>query len=620
LTTAPPREANGLALADLHRKVASTAGRVVEVAAARERDDLAGALRAELDSRAEASTVVVVAGETKRGKSSLINALLGQPDLLPVDADIATGAYILVRHGPRTSAAVLLDESPAGREVPVEELAEWVTPRANPDNVKGVRGVVVSLDHPLLAQGVVLVDTPGTGGLEAAHGAVTKAALRTADVLIFVVDASAPLSRPELRFLEESTDRIETVIFALTKRDAYRGWEQVLADDRALLAQTRYARAPFFPVSSTLALDAVSLPARDELHRLMRTESGLDDLEAALSAHAVGAGLALRTANLLRLAQSVLQRLDELEQAVIQAAGEDAGASGAELQAAQRRAAEFRAKRTQGWRVFEREMRAVAQDADLDLNRALADLRTRYETKIADGDTKGIAAALEHELRAIMLTVNVSLAHRVAEALVSLRGALDVEGLQNVDLDPITVGDNRDAALPALKPKPTGGGVIDAFASVSPAYMVTMAGVSFLGMSAVLVAGPLGLLLGGAIWTKRKSMQHQQQARGLLMEAVDWARRELPPALRDELSGLRDAVEAELLAAVERRERELADGIAECERMARQGAEERKRRRAAAVERRKHVVELRSGVAALRAELGRAASVTPPQQQHAAPA
>ena len=82
-----------------------------------------------------------------------------------------------------------------------DELRRWVTERGNPDNRLNVEQVEVRLPHPLLERGIVLIDTPGIGGLNAAHAAATLAFLPVADALVFVTDASAELTAPELEFL-----------------------------------------------------------------------------------------------------------------------------------------------------------------------------------------------------------------------------------------------------------------------------------------------------------------------------------------------------------------------------------------------------------------------------------
>ena len=112
---------------DARRELEAVAKKVAELAEARGRHDLAGDIRTELTSRREPATVVLVAGEAKRGKSSLINALLGR-ELLPADADLATSAHVIVRYGPSTSVLVLHAQNPAGEEVALEDLAAWATP------------------------------------------------------------------------------------------------------------------------------------------------------------------------------------------------------------------------------------------------------------------------------------------------------------------------------------------------------------------------------------------------------------------------------------------------------------------------------------------------------------
>ena len=66
--------------------------------------------------------------------------------------------------------------------------------------------------------------------------------MERATALLFVVDASAPFSQPELDFLIEASKRVNFVMFALTKTDAYPGWRTILADDQAQLQ----AHAPRF--------------------------------------------------------------------------------------------------------------------------------------------------------------------------------------------------------------------------------------------------------------------------------------------------------------------------------------------------------------------------------------
>ena len=235
--------------------------------------ELAGRIEIDAGGSADRPANVVVVGEKKRGKSSLLNALVGERDLLPVDADVATSCFLTLRHGAGERVVAHDAEHPDGVEIGRDEIAEYASVEGNrdPDDDErllheGVTSVDVELDDPLLARGLVLVDTPGVGGLEAGHTEVTLATLRRADALVFVVDPDSPLRTPELRFLERATERIATVVFVMTKIDLYPGWQRILDDNRELVARhaPAFAGRPWAPVSSELRLEALELAARGD--------------------------------------------------------------------------------------------------------------------------------------------------------------------------------------------------------------------------------------------------------------------------------------------------------------------------------------------------------------------
>jgi GTP-binding protein EngB required for normal cell division len=213
----------------------------------------AATVRLALDRASAGLVTVVVAGETKRGKSALINALLGRPNLCPVDADVATNCYIEITEAPKPYVRVIRAGDKEPLSVDFDEISEWATMTGNPDNEKGVRCVQIGLSDASL-HGLRLIDTPGVGGLTAAHAQLTLEVLREADALLFVIDVDAPLLAPELRFLERAADRIGSVIIALTKIDAERHWERLLETDRSLLQRhsVRLRDVPIVPVSSLL--------------------------------------------------------------------------------------------------------------------------------------------------------------------------------------------------------------------------------------------------------------------------------------------------------------------------------------------------------------------------------
>ncbi len=224
------------------------------------RDDLANRLVVAAARVRRPATIVCVVGEFKQGKSSLINAMLGL-DVCPVDDDIATSATTLLRFGDEPSVVV---RRRRGDGVTVERvdpatLADWVTEGGNPDNSRGVERVDITLPHPLLANGLVIVDTPGMGGLGAGHAAATLSFLPFADGLIFVSDASSELSAPEVEFLASATGLCPNVVFALAKIDLYPSWRRIETINARLLHDQ--ADAPVVvPVSSVLTPTGSELP------------------------------------------------------------------------------------------------------------------------------------------------------------------------------------------------------------------------------------------------------------------------------------------------------------------------------------------------------------------------
>jgi predicted GTPase len=142
---------------------------------------------------------LVVAGEFKRGKSTVINALLGA-NLLPTGVVPLTSVVALMQYGEHPLVTVVF-ENGQERTVDLDALPEYVTERGNPRNVKGVREVAVSYPAEWLKGGIRLVDTPGIGSVHQHNTDLTFQYLPQADAVIFVASVDQPVSRAELDFL-----------------------------------------------------------------------------------------------------------------------------------------------------------------------------------------------------------------------------------------------------------------------------------------------------------------------------------------------------------------------------------------------------------------------------------
>jgi GTP-binding protein EngB required for normal cell division len=169
------------------------------------------------DKLAGLGVYVAVVGEFKRGKTTLINALLGAP-LLPTGVIPVTAVPALVRFGLQPRAMLrFLDDSEV--EVDLPTLAEYLTEQQNPGNRKGVREAVIEYPAGLLESGIVLVDTPGTGSVHVHNTEATAAFLPRVDVALLVLSADAPLSESETRLFGEVTETAANVAVCLNKVD-----------------------------------------------------------------------------------------------------------------------------------------------------------------------------------------------------------------------------------------------------------------------------------------------------------------------------------------------------------------------------------------------------------------
>ncbi|MGH9138747.1 MAG: dynamin family protein, partial [Acidimicrobiales bacterium] len=258
------------------------------VAAALGRQDLARELTLVRKRLEDPAFTVLVIGEFKQGKSSLINALLGT-SVCPVDDDIATAVPTVLRWSETWSAAVFTDADSADadaeelrREIPLDEAQRFVSEVGNADNAERVRSVDIGLPSPLLREGLVIVDTPGVGGLASAHAVVTLNALPMADAVLFVSDASQEYSAPELEFLDTARRLCPHVFGALTKCDFYPAWRKILELDEQHLAE-RGLSFPILPVSSELRRAAIATR-----NAQLNQESGYPALEAHLRTNIVG--------------------------------------------------------------------------------------------------------------------------------------------------------------------------------------------------------------------------------------------------------------------------------------------------------------------------------------------
>jgi hypothetical protein len=533
---------------------------------------------------------IVVVGETKRGKSSLVNMLIGVPGLSPVDAAVATSAYLEFTYATAHGARAYLP----GREDPVPlshgDLRDWGTVLGRlPDGLRPPRHIEVQHSAPLL-QYLTLVDTPGVGGLDSLHAEIALDAVERAAALLFVVDASAPFSKPELEFLIEASKRVNFVLFALTKTDAYPGWRTILADDRGQLQAhaPRFGAAPWFPVSARLAELAMTLPG--EAARELITESRIAELQHALIELAARGHL-LQQANVLRSVRSEVIRIDQALGDRMKATDPDP----ADIQRAKdERAAVATRKRTESrqWSLqLNTETQRARVEATTRLRNYITQLQETFMTRIDKGEEiKNLPQDVDRALYALSLRLSSDLEFRFRK--VGERALAQVFAPHELQHVLRQLNARLRHAL-GTKPQRDGSGD-NGMVVMSSAGMVMMGtnaarlGAGALGVGAMaggLVVPVIGLGLGLAagaylVW-KRKSMTDKQQARTWLREVLGEARAALSDEIMHRFTDLQYALTVALDEAIERRLQQLDSHIAEIDKSLADDKAERAKRKAA---------------------------------------
>ena len=160
---------------------------------------------------------VLVAGEAKRGKSTLVNALLDRT-VLPAGVTPLTAVPTTVRYGDDPRTEVTFADGHEERHA-LAALEDLVTERGNPGNRRGLQRVIAYVDAPVLTDGVELVDTPGTGSVFTWDTQAAYDALETTDAAIFVLTADPPISASERDLLRRVATLSVTTFVVLNKVD-----------------------------------------------------------------------------------------------------------------------------------------------------------------------------------------------------------------------------------------------------------------------------------------------------------------------------------------------------------------------------------------------------------------
>jgi GTPase SAR1 family protein len=334
---------------------------------------------------------LAVLGQFKRGKSTLLNALLGD-DLLPTDILPVTAIPTFIKAGKLGAQVFFIERTetelftPGDKQALVDFLADYVTETGNPHNQRQVSRVEISHPSTLLQQGVVLIDTPGIGSTFTHNTEVAHQILPQCDAALFLVSPDPPITEVELEYLQQIKQRLPRTFYLLNKVD-FLDEPELLASLRFLADQLKrfYDAAPqIMSISARKGLQArLAGDAAGWQHSgMQRVEQHLIDFFAREKQQTLQLALNRRTLNLL--GEAIMQLQLSLSALKLP---ED------ELH---RRLGQFR----QSLPAIEREQQAAADVLAGDLKRAIARLAREIET-LRERAKQQLLAPIEEHLQSV---------------------------------------------------------------------------------------------------------------------------------------------------------------------------------------------------------------------------
>lgn len=334
------------------------------------------------------TTRVMVIGEFKQGKSALVNSLLNAP-LCKVGDDVTTAVPAIVSFSEHPWARVVdapdVDsvtmEDLRTRPLPLDELARWDVSHHESAG-RRVQHLEAGLPRDLLRRGLVLVDTPGVGGLRTSQSAATVAALPTADAVLFVSDATAEYSATELEFLAMVLKTCPNVTCVTTKTDLQPDWRRIVELNRGHLERAGI-HAPILPVSA-LVRD-LALKMRDAG---LDQESGFSDLVRHLDDAVLGRAKALAHRSVCRDVLTVCDNLRLMLTPELQALEDPSKLPGMidELERATAEADQLRTRSARWQTTLNDGVTDLTSDLDHDLRDRMRALTRDAENSIDAGD------------------------------------------------------------------------------------------------------------------------------------------------------------------------------------------------------------------------------------------
>lgn len=311
----------------------------------------ADVLRRLADALEHKPFTIAVVGEFSRGKSTLLNALLGRADLLPTSILPTTTAITVLTHSEDEYADVKFNDGQVEEHRPLANLARYVAdgnldaraalthatsrlrlPRSEREvadmkfdeigrdvashleasrALPQVGEVDVFCNSPFLRTGIRLVDTPGLGSVNPEHGQRTREYIHNADAVIFLINTDPVISAAECNFLAFLQEYVSHFIFVVTKIDRFSEKERAESLGYTTQIIRRYTQIEepcIYPLSSRLYLEGTAAGNHAQIRA-----SGFPDFVEGLDHYLICERGKVVLHNLVR---TVKPHFDDLQRAV----------------------------------------------------------------------------------------------------------------------------------------------------------------------------------------------------------------------------------------------------------------------------------------------------------------
>lgn len=209
---------------------------------------------------------IVVVGEFSAGKSTFLNALMGDR-YLPSFTSETTATINFLKHRSKSPNEHTLQIDYKDPSVPVkfaeatkESIAKNVSTLGGDKVVQDIESVTLYLDSPLLEQGITLVDSPGLNGIAKGHAEVTERQIERSHACIYMFAASQPGSKSDFEVLAKLSQRFENIFLVLNQIDKIKQSEETVESVVDRLRENYLTYFPdhqipeIFPIASYPAL------------------------------------------------------------------------------------------------------------------------------------------------------------------------------------------------------------------------------------------------------------------------------------------------------------------------------------------------------------------------------